>query len=149
MKLKHLLIIAVSTFLITSRSQAQTAEEQKAVMQVVDSFMKAIDDKDTTAFNSLFIDEAYVFRIQEKKISSRPIKMDSGFPVDSQWKERLRKEELSIIVSGTVATVSAPYDFWINDAFSHCGFETFTLLKSKTGWKIASLTFSVEKENCK
>ena len=127
---------------------AQTDQQQKEVMLVVDQFMTAIDEKDTAAFNNLFIDEAVAFRIQENKVVTRALRMQSDFPEDAQWKERLRKQGLTITIQGQVATVGAPYDFWINGEFSHCGYETFTLLKGKKGWKIASLTFSVNKEGC-
>jgi hypothetical protein len=40
------------------------------------------------------------------------------------------------------------YNLWINDKFSHCGVDAFTLLKTDSGWKISSLSYSKETEGC-
>jgi len=64
-------------------------------------------------------------------------------------KERLREEEITIHVNKNVGAVCAPYDFWIDEEHSHCGYEVFTFLKENQNWKIASLTYSVEKGSCK
>jgi hypothetical protein len=63
-------------------------------------------------------------------------------------KERMRDSDVTVQVHQNIAAVWAPYDLWINDTYSHCGVDVFTLLKSSEGWKIASLSFTVEKEGC-
>ena len=47
-----------------------------------------------------------------------------------------------------IATLWAPYDFWLNGAFSHCGIDSFEMLKTADGWKLASGTYTVEREGC-
>ena len=42
-------------------------------------------------------------------------------------------------VSGAVATVWTPYDFYVGDTFSHCGIDAVTLMRSEVGWRIVSL----------
>ena len=36
-------------------------------------------------------------------------------------------------------------DLWINSAFSHCGVDVFSLIKTRQGWRIASLSYTSEK----
>jgi hypothetical protein len=56
--------------------------------------------------------------------------------------ERIWNPEVRI--NGLTANVIAPYDFWINDKFSHCGVDTFDLIKTEEGWKIAGGVYTVE-----
>lgn len=49
---------------------------------------------------------------------------------------------------GPLATAWTPYTFWINDSFSHCGVNTFTLVKSPTGWKIWAIMDTRRKSDC-
>ena len=50
-------------------------------------------------------------------------------------------------VHGLIATVWAPYDFWIDGKLSHCGIDAFDLIKTEDGWKIAGGVYTVE-SNC-
>lgn len=47
-----------------------------------------------------------------------------------------------------IATLWAPYDFWIDGTFSHCGIDSFELVKTATGWVLASGTYTVERDGC-
>ncbi len=50
---------------------------------------------------------------------------------------------------GKIANVWAEYDFHSNGKFAHCGIDTFLLLKTDEGWKIFSLTYTMETHGCK
>lgn len=52
-------------------------------------------------------------------------------------------------VRGKIANVWAEYDFHSNGKFTHCGIDTFLLLKTDEGWKIFSLTYTMETQGCK
>jgi hypothetical protein len=47
-----------------------------------------------------------------------------------------------------IATLWAPYDFWLNGAFSHCGIDSFELAKTSEGWKLTSGIYTVERTGC-
>ena len=47
-----------------------------------------------------------------------------------------------VIVSGPIATVWTPYDFYTGGEFSHCGIDVVTLLYTQEGWRIMSLDWS-------
>jgi hypothetical protein len=47
-------------------------------------------------------------------------------------------------MQGRIATVWAPYDFWIDGKFSHCGVDAFDLIKTDKGWRIAGGAYTVE-----
>jgi hypothetical protein len=51
-------------------------------------------------------------------------------------------------VSGGIARVWAPYDFWRGATFSHRGVDAFDLVMTESGWKISGATYTVEPRDC-
>lgn len=45
-------------------------------------------------------------------------------------------------VSGPMATIWTPYDFYAGSDFSHCGVDAATLMETEDGWKIVSLSWT-------
>jgi hypothetical protein len=60
--------------------------------------------------------------------------------------ERIWDPEVRI--RGRIASAWAPYDFWKDGAFSHCGVDAFDLVSTLEGWKIAGGVYTVETEGC-
>jgi hypothetical protein len=57
-------------------------------------------------------------------------------------RERIWNPEVK--VNGLIATLWAPYDFWLDGKYSHCGVDQFDFIKTEEGWKIAGGVYSVE-----
>ena len=53
-----------------------------------------------------------------------------------------RMFDSKVMVSGPIATVWTPYDFYTGGEFSHCGIDVVTLLYTQEGWRIMSLDWS-------
>ena len=53
-----------------------------------------------------------------------------------------------IKIDGNLATAWTGYEFYSLGKFSHCGFNSFKLVKTKSGWKIFSIADTRRKENC-
>lgn len=47
-----------------------------------------------------------------------------------------------VVVSGSMATVWTPYDFYTGTTFSHCGIDAANLLHTEEGWKIVALSWT-------
>ena len=47
-----------------------------------------------------------------------------------------------------IAAVWAPYDFWLDGTFSHCGIDSFELVRTPSGWKLTGGIYTVEREGC-
>jgi hypothetical protein len=60
-----------------------------------------------------------------------------------------RMWEPTVLVHGPLAVVWAPYDIHRNRQFVHCGIDAFTLLRSPTGWKVATVSYTAEPTGCK
>lgn len=148
MKYKNRLLAILSIAVISTSCSAQ--DDKQEVLKVVNDFFCTMESKDSVAFNNLFLEnaQAYSVRGQGDSILVRNSILKASTS-DNILKERLREEEITIHINDNVAAVWAPYDFWINDKHSHCGYEVFTLIKEYTTWKIATLTYSVIKEGCK
>lgn len=69
-----------------------------------------------------------------------------GTPHTDVWDERITFER--IMVDGALASVWTPYRFYLNEKFSHCGVNSFQLMKSASGWKIIYLVDTRRKEGC-
>ncbi len=47
-----------------------------------------------------------------------------------------------------MANAWTPYEFWYNGNFSHCGVNSFQLIKKDEKWKIIYLVDTRRKEGC-
>ena len=147
MNYKHRLFGILFFAVISSNCFAQNSKQE--VLKVVNEFFHTMENKDSTAFNNLFLENAYAYSVRQQGdstlVQNSILKASASKNI---LKERLREEEITVHINKSVAAVWAPYDFWVNDKHSHCGYEVFTLIKKDAAWKIASLTYSVEQDTC-
>lgn len=54
----------------------------------------------------------------------------------------------TVLEQGPLAVIWAKYDFHVNGKFHHCGVDTFNLVKTDAGWKIASVAWTSETSGC-
>jgi uncharacterized protein YciI len=54
----------------------------------------------------------------------------------------------TVQVHGAIATLWAPYDFYVNHTFSHCGVNAVQLIRTDEGWRVANWIWTVEPEDC-
>ena len=48
-------------------------------------------------------------------------------------------------VDDDVASVTAPYDFWVDGTCSHCGVDVLTLVRDSDGtWRVATISYTVD-----
>ena len=70
-----------------------------------------------------------------------------GTPHPQTWDERVTFERVSI--DANLASVWTPYEFYLGPTFSHCGYDSFQLVKLADGWKITHVIDTRRKEKCK
>jgi predicted RNA binding protein with dsRBD fold (UPF0201 family) len=147
MRLRQQILSVVFIFILSAKCFAQDSKQE--VLEVVNKFFHTMENKDDVAFNNLFLENAYAYSVRKQGdstlVRNSILKASTSKNV---LKERLREEEITIHINNQVAAVIAPYDFWINGEHSHFGYEVFTLIKKKSVWKIASLTYSVTQDAC-
>lgn len=148
MKIKYRILCALCIVVISTNGFGQDSKQD--VLKVVNEFFYTMETKDSIAFNNLFLENAQAYSIRQ--IGDSAMVRNSILKASdskSILKEQLREEDITIHIKDKIAAVWASYDFWVNKEHSHCGYEVFTLLKKDKDWKIASLTYSVNKEDCK
>ena len=134
-----------------SSASVHAQDEKAEVLAVAQQFFTALEKGDTATFRNLFLDDARNYFVQEKETTiragSRTVK---SFKADKDRvvRERFIKDGVDVMVHNRIAVVWGKYNLWINDKFSHCGVDAFTLLKTDAGWKISSVSYSMETEGC-
>jgi hypothetical protein len=130
-------------------SSAAAVSEDQSPTATVQRLFDAMAHHDADAARALFTPAAALF-------SFRPDGTVSATPFD-KWVERMgaskdawleRIWNTKELEHGAVAVVWAEYDFHLNGKFSHCGIDSFSLLKTAAGWKIASLSYTRETSTC-
>ncbi|MDR9418174.1 nuclear transport factor 2 family protein [Gracilimonas sp.] len=60
--------------------------------------------------------------------------------------EKIKGYEIKI--DGELASAWTPYEFYVGEEFSHCGANSFQLMKTADGWKIFHIVDTRRQENC-
>mgnify|MGYP001940416454 CR=1 FL=1 len=55
----------------------------------------------------------------------------------------------NVLIAGNLASVWTLYEFYYKGQFSHCGVNSFQLVKSNNEWKIQYIIDTRRKDNCK
>ena len=154
--MRNLLLLLCFLLFVTSAVQGQSSRttEEKEILNIVQQFFDAMEARDTTAFNNTSVADRYTYFVQERNDSvltgSRSAAKFSQSLATSKRvvTEKMREKDVNVQVHKRIAMVWAPYDLWVDKKFSHCGVDVFTLLKTKDGWKIVTISFSVEPDGC-
>ncbi len=144
----------VWTFLLLGSASwcAEAQSEERAVLAVVQRLFDAMAAHDSAAARAVLIPEGRYFSIRENGAQ-----VVVGGATHPEFADRLaagkeamleRMFEPQVLIHGRIAMVWTPYDFHRNRKFSHCGVDSFSLLKTSEGWKIAGIVYTVEPAGC-
>lgn len=140
--------------LITISNFAFAQSEESLIRASVDKLFDGMRTGDSSIVRSVFMPQLTLTSVSINEKDSVVIsnsKADGfvaavGKPHPEKWDERISNVKIS--VDGPMATVWAPYKFFRGETFSHCGVNVFTMIKTKTGWKINAITDTRRKTNC-
>jgi hypothetical protein len=126
-------------------AQSQDAD-RAAILAVVDSAMARISRNDFAATAELMLPDAMTYRVATTGDPTRygADTRDEFAKVVPQQQLIERGFDPEVKISGRIATVWLPYDFHVDKKWSHCGVDTFTMLKVGDTWRIAVLAWTVE-----
>lgn len=132
---------------------AGSPEDREAVLGVVQGVLRAINEADPVLMQGLLTDGATVTRvfrggsreaggdgsavstIDRAAFIQGTSDPEQGF-LERIWDPRIR-------IHGDLATVWAPYDFYLGGEFSHCGVDTFQMVRTPRGWRVHGLVYTV------
>ncbi|WP_046242357.1 nuclear transport factor 2 family protein [Hymenobacter terrenus] len=137
-------------------AQAQTTNaENQAVKQTVTTFFEGMRRGDSTMVRRTLAPGAVFHGIGGKPGQPPALQTQNingflkavGTPHAEVWDERVQFEQ--VLIDATLASVWTPYEFYLGSKFSHCGYNSFQLVKLTDGWKIAHVIDTRRKEKCK
>ncbi|WP_266362697.1 nuclear transport factor 2 family protein [Tellurirhabdus rosea] len=136
--------ILVLLSLIASPALAQTGE-QTAVRATIDRMFDGMRKIDTVQFRSVFAPGATLRSIGKNKEGITGVQITPipafiaaiGKQKPGALDERLGGYDIKI--DGDMAVAWTPYSFFLNGKQSHCGVNSFTLVKLSNEWKILSI----------
>lgn len=141
------LFLLIATLVATPSGavHAQSADAEKAVIAIADSALAAITRGDAIALTDLMIPEAVLYPTSTRDgVTTYRVRTREAQRAATIRGVVERGFSPRAMVSGGVAMVWFPYDLYVNGAWSHCGADVFTLVKSGGVWRIASMAWSAE-----
>lgn len=129
----------------SAQSAAPASDARAAVIAIADSALAAITRGDVVAFTDFMVPEAVLFPTSTRNgvtaYRVRTREAQRAAPMSGVVERGFAPQAM---VSGGVAMVWYPYDLYVNGAWSHCGADVFTLVKSAGQWRIATMAWSAE-----
>lgn len=151
--MKRLILILTLCFGLNTNAQKS---ETKNVKATIIEFFDAFHKQDTTVLKALVTDKIILQSISTNKEGKTVLKEDNFYqfvksiasiPKDQTFEEKLL--DFNIQVDGNMANAWIPYEFWYQGKLSHCGVNSFQLIKDTDKWKIIYLVDTRRKDGCK
>ena len=151
MKLYPLILILAINISAMSQTAAGN-EDSKEAVAVAGRLFAAMRAKDASAIRALFTPEGQLVAI-DKPRDGRGLSKTRVFTADAfakliaeskgpEFIETMSQPEVRVF--GDMALVFGPYTFYVGDKFSHCGTNSFHLVRGIDGWKIANAASTLE-----
>ena len=149
---KSLCLFFMATVIACGTASAQNAED--SVKTVVNNLFTAMKNGDAALLKNVFADTAILQTIVNEKSGNTVIKNENiaeFIDFVSKQPKGAADEQISfgsIKIDGDLASVWTPYKFYYNGKFSHCGVNSFQLVRLKKEWKIQFLIDTRRRINC-
>ena len=128
--------------------------EEEAVKKIIGLLFDGMRKGDSSMVKAAFAPEPTLQTISTPPAGGTKVKTEAlqrfldavGTPHTDVWDERIEYGRISI--DGALASVWMPYQFYLGGKYSHCGVNSFQLVKLEGEWKIVYLIDTRRKE-CK
>lgn len=151
------IVVLVACLTVPRTGAAQSASQRSAdsaeVVRVSQGLMTAISTQDTAAARAVLLPGAMLAAAVDPEVPTAAARTQSDLSflttlatTKVRFLERIWSP--TVHITGTVAVVSAPYDFHIDGKFSHCGTDVLTLAKAQGRWRIASVVYTTQRTGC-
>ncbi len=128
---------------------AADSGEEKAIVAAIQKVFDGMAAHDAGMIRSAVTDDARLTRVRgDQPAAGTSIDQFLHAIEGNQARLLERMWEPKIMVSGRLAAVWAPYDFHSDGKLTHCGIDSFLLVRGADGWKITSIAYTVVTEAC-
>ena len=122
-------------------------EDRTAILTVVQSLFDALAERDGDTLRALLHPDVVMRSVEvagdgERSIATSTLD-DLVARVESSEEvltERMFDPEVRI--SGDLAMVWTPYDFYVGNTLSHCGADVFVLVREDEAWRVTGLSWT-------
>ncbi|UZT99456.1 nuclear transport factor 2 family protein [Chryseobacterium fluminis] len=128
---------------------AQLSSKEEVQKPVEDLFL-GMKNADSKLVSTVFTDTAIIQTVaKDGSVKTESVK-DFIASISKAEKNELDEKITvgSINIDGNLASIFTPYQFYLKDKFTHCGANSFQLVKQNNTWKIQYLIDTRRKENC-
>jgi len=137
----------------TAAEQASPqASDRTAVLAAVKKFFETMTACDVEGARQVVNPDGRFFRLRMEGPGTDVSHFDNaGYFERLAACEQVNVERLwdaKVQVHRDLAMVWAPYEFWQNGEFSHCGVDLFNLVRGESGWQITGGAYTTETEGC-
>jgi len=151
--MKKVIILALMCAFFSQKLMAQIADEEQ-VKKAVNNLFAGMKSGDSTLAASAFakssILQTIVSNNGKNTVRTQPVAdflKFIGTPHNQKYDERIVFTK--ILIDGPLASVWTDYKFFVDDKFSHCGVNSFQLVKGENGWQIVYIIDTRRKDQCK
>lgn len=131
-------------------------EENEQVKATIIKFFDAFHKQDSVALRTMAKGNITLQSIYTNKKDGKTVLREDTYddfiksivsiPKDKTFEEKLLDFQIS--VDGKMANAWTPYEFWFDGNFSHCGVNSFQLIKEEDTWKIIYLVDTRRRGDC-
>ena len=150
--MKQILILLTGGMLISASIKAQTPED--SVKAVVNQLFTAMKNADAGMLKDAFADSAVLQTIRRRADGNFFVQSEqvSGFVSQISMAKKDSLDERitfeTVKIDGPLAIAWTPYKFYYAGKFSHCGVNSFQLVRINGRWKIQFLIDTRRRQNC-
>jgi len=137
---------ALAAAIFVPRLHAQSVDvDTRTAIAVADSVLVALSSGDNATLERLTLDSAIVGGAGVRNGVER-MSLTSWARYTSRRGSDFTERGFGATarVQDRVAQVWMPYDLYRGKAWSHCGVDAFTLLRTEGRWRVASLIYTIE-----
>lgn len=147
------ILLSVLALLLAGSAQLQAQQEEREVLAVIQQLFDGMRAKDTARMRALLHPHA---RMVSPAVRDGAVVINVDSP--DRWlagvagstagllDERTRNPVVHI--DGALASVWIEYTFYVGERLSHCGIDTFHLVRTAEGWRIIDLADTRRREGC-
>lgn len=147
-------IFLFAAMLLSSSCLLAQAPAADSVKATINKMFLAMKNGDAVSLKSCFTDSAIMQTIAHDRNGNALVKNESvsafiafvGTLPQGAADERITYD--AIRVDGALAMAWTPYQFYLNGRFSHCGANSFQLVRTGGEWKIQYIVDTRRKQGC-
>lgn len=145
MKAISLILVFVSSFFLAQKS------EEESIKSTVNQLFTGMKTSDSVLIKKSFHKNAVLQTITRTAEVKNESINDFALSISKAEKGSLDERIIfsNILIDGNLASVWTPYEFYYKGQFSHCGVNSFQLVKSNNEWKIQYIIDTRRKDNCR